>query len=141
MSCVVDIDASFAQGLTLVISPLIALMKDQVDALVARKINAAALDSTQSVDRISWIKNEVTTGAMKILYVAPERYVHGHHLCAMAGWNEVIWDRLNNEGFMALMKRVKISLLAVDESHCISQVRIQFPFPSLVLFPSAEGAW
>ena len=141
MSCMVDIDASFAQGLTLVISPLIALMKDQVDALVARKINAAALDSTQSVDRISWIKNEVTTGAMKILYVAPERYVHGHHLCAMGGRNKVPWDRLNNEGFIALMKRVKISLLAVDESHCISQVRVPSPLPSSVLFASTDGAW
>ena len=64
-------------------------MKDQVDALVARKINAAALDSTQNVDRISWIKNEVTTGAMKILYVAPERYVHGYYLYTVVGWNEV----------------------------------------------------
>ncbi|KAI0655184.1 ATP-dependent DNA helicase [Cubamyces menziesii] len=89
------------EGLTLVISPLIALMKDQVDALVARGVKAASLDSTQGQERTAWIKNEVLSGSMKILYVAPER--------------------LNNEGFIAMMRRVKISLLAVDESHCISQ--------------------
>ncbi|KAH9944291.1 ATP-dependent DNA helicase [Epithele typhae] len=89
------------EGLTLVISPLIALMRDQVDALVAKGVKAASIDSTQDAGRIAWVKEEVTSGAMKILYVAPER--------------------LNNEGFISLMKRVKISLLAVDESHCISQ--------------------
>ena len=48
-------------------------MKDQVDALVMRKVKAAALDSTQGLERTSWIKNEVISGSMKILYVAPER--------------------------------------------------------------------
>lgn len=61
------------QGLTLVISPLIALMKDQVDGLVMRGVKAANLDSTQGADRASWVKNEVLSGSMKILYVAPER--------------------------------------------------------------------
>ncbi|RPD55839.1 ATP-dependent DNA helicase [Lentinus tigrinus ALCF2SS1-7] len=96
-----QIPALCLEGLTLVISPLIALMKDQVDALVARGVKAANLDSTQGADRAAWIKGEVLSGNMKILYVAPER--------------------LNNEGFMAMMRRVRISLLAVDESHCISQ--------------------
>ncbi|KAI0639508.1 ATP-dependent DNA helicase [Trametes polyzona] len=96
-----QIPALCLEGLTLVISPLIALMKDQVDALVMRGVKAANLDSTQGADRAAWIKNEVLSGAMKILYVAPER--------------------LNNEGFIQMMRRVKISLLAVDESHCISQ--------------------
>nr|VWO96695.1 Pre-mRNA-splicing ATP-dependent RNA helicase PRP28 (EC [Ganoderma boninense] len=96
-----QIPALCLEGLTLVISPLIALMKDQVDALVTRGVKAANLDSTQDASRSAWIKNEVMTGSMKILYVAPER--------------------LNNEGFMAMMRRVRISLLAVDESHCISQ--------------------
>ncbi|KAI0669791.1 ATP-dependent DNA helicase [Trametes maxima] len=96
-----QIPALCLDGLTLVISPLIALMKDQVDGLVLRGVKAANLDSTQGADRAAWIKNEVVSGAMKILYVAPER--------------------LNNEGFISMMKRVKISLLAVDESHCISQ--------------------
>ncbi|KAI0778291.1 ATP-dependent DNA helicase [Trametes elegans] len=96
-----QIPALCLPGLTLVISPLIALMKDQVDGLVARGVKAASLDSTQGAERSSWIKGEVLSGSMRILYVAPER--------------------LNNEGFITLMKRVKISLLAVDESHCISQ--------------------
>lgn len=50
-------------------------MKDQVDALVARGVKAASLDSTLGMDRATWVKQEVASGAMKILYVAPERYV------------------------------------------------------------------
>ncbi|KAL6309884.1 ATP-dependent DNA helicase [Sparassis latifolia] len=96
-----QVPALCMEGLTLVISPLIALMKDQVDALVRRGVKAANLDSTLTADRAAWVKGEVLSGAMKILYVAPER--------------------LNNESFITMMKRVKISLLAVDESHCISQ--------------------
>ncbi|TBU63841.1 ATP-dependent DNA helicase [Dichomitus squalens] len=96
-----QIPALCLEGLTLVISPLIALMKDQVDTLVMRGVKAASLDSTQDASKSGWVKNEVITGSMKMLYVAPER--------------------LNNEGFMAMMRRVRISLLAVDESHCISQ--------------------
>ncbi|OCH96064.1 ATP-dependent DNA helicase [Obba rivulosa] len=96
-----QVPALCLDGLTLVISPLIALMKDQVDALVRRGVKAANLDSTLTADRAAWVKSEVLSGALKILYVAPER--------------------LNNESFIALMKRVKISLLAIDEAHCISQ--------------------
>ncbi|KII93915.1 hypothetical protein PLICRDRAFT_88210 [Plicaturopsis crispa FD-325 SS-3] len=96
-----QVPALCLDGLTLVISPLIALMTDQVDALVNRGVKAAKLDSTQGMEHASWVKQEVLSGAMKILYVAPER--------------------LNNEGFINMMSRVKISLLAVDESHCISQ--------------------
>ncbi|KAG1749921.1 ATP-dependent DNA helicase [Suillus paluster] len=88
-------------GLTLVISPLIALMKDQVDALVDRGVKAANLDSTLDAERSAWVKEEVISGRLKLLYVAPER--------------------LNNEGFVTMMSHVKISLLAIDESHCISQ--------------------
>ncbi|KAG2154770.1 ATP-dependent DNA helicase [Suillus clintonianus] len=88
-------------GLTLVISPLIALMKDQVDALVDRGVKAANLDSTLDAERSAWVKEEVISGRLKLLYVAPER--------------------LNNEGFITMMSHVKISLLAIDESHCISQ--------------------
>ncbi|KAJ6621662.1 ATP-dependent DNA helicase [Mycena sp. CBHHK59/15] len=86
---------------TLVISPLLSLMKDQVDVLVQKNVKAASLDSTLSADKASWVKSEVLSGAMKILYVAPER--------------------LNNESFIHMMSQVKISLLAVDEAHCISQ--------------------
>ncbi|KAJ7634230.1 ATP-dependent DNA helicase [Mycena polygramma] len=88
-------------GITLVISPLISLMKDQVDVLVQRNVKAASLDSSLSMDKASWVKSEVLSGSMKILYVAPER--------------------LNNEGFVQMMSQVKIALLAVDEAHCISQ--------------------
>ncbi|KAJ7103619.1 ATP-dependent DNA helicase [Mycena belliarum] len=88
-------------GITLVISPLISLMKDQVDGLVERKVKAASLDSTLSAETSSWVKSEVLSGSMKILYVAPER--------------------LNNESFVQMMGQVKIALLAVDEAHCISQ--------------------
>ncbi|KAJ7244723.1 ATP-dependent DNA helicase [Mycena haematopus] len=89
-------------GLTLVISPLISLMKDQVDALVQRNVKAASLDSTLTMDTATWVKAEVLSGwILKILYVAPER--------------------LNNEGFIHMMSQIKISLLAVDEAHCISQ--------------------
>ena len=48
-------------------------MKDQVDALVARNVKAASIDSTQGPDRTAWVKKEVLSGSMKILYVAPER--------------------------------------------------------------------
>ncbi|KAJ7786235.1 ATP-dependent DNA helicase [Mycena metata] len=88
-------------GITLVISPLISLMKDQVDVLVKRNVKAASLDSTLTADTASWVKSEVLSGSIKILYVAPER--------------------LNNEGFVQMMSQVKIALLAVDEAHCISQ--------------------
>ena len=57
----------------MVISPLIALMRDQVDALVRRKVNAASLDSTLTADKSAWVKQEVIEGRMKMLYVAPER--------------------------------------------------------------------
>lgn len=50
-------------------------MKDQVDALCSRGVKAANLDSTLSAERSAWVKQEVLSGAMKILYVAPERYV------------------------------------------------------------------
>ncbi|KAI0321730.1 ATP-dependent DNA helicase [Amylostereum chailletii] len=96
-----QIPALCFEGITLVISPLIALMKDQVDALCLRGVKAANLDSTLSMDRAAWVKQEVLSGSMKLLYVAPER--------------------LNNESFVNMMSQVRISLLAVDESHCISQ--------------------
>lgn len=55
-------------------------MKDQVDALVARGVKAASLDSTQTADRATWVKDEVLNGSMKILYVAPERSVFNRNL-------------------------------------------------------------
>ncbi|KZT06011.1 ATP-dependent DNA helicase [Laetiporus sulphureus 93-53] len=96
-----QVPALCLEGLTLVVSPLLSLMKDQVDALVQAGVKAASLDSTLTRERAAWVKDEVLSGSLKILYVSPER--------------------LNNEAFLAMMRRINISLLAVDESHCISQ--------------------
>ena len=88
-------------GLTLVVSPLIALMKDQVDALQALGIPAARLDSSLSSAEARAIYQAVGEGELKLLYVAPER--------------------LGNEGFLQRLRRARISLLAIDEAHCISE--------------------
>jgi superfamily II DNA helicase RecQ len=90
-------------GITLVVSPLIALMKDQVDGLVKRGIRAAAMDSSKSREEYIQICEGLRRGDIKLLYCAPEK--------------------LNNEGFAEQMKHVRggIRLLAVDEAHCISQ--------------------
>jgi ATP-dependent DNA helicase RecQ len=87
--------------LTVVLSPLISLMKDQVDALVARGIPATFLNSTLSRAEISARMSGVQRGEVKLLYVAPERFDLG-----------TLGDRLRNLG---------VSLLAVDEAHCISE--------------------
>ncbi|TGO56107.1 hypothetical protein BCON_0082g00200 [Botryotinia convoluta] len=90
-------------GITLVVSPLIALMKDQVDALVRRGIAAATFDSSKTREDFIQTCNQLRSGKLKLLYVAPER--------------------LNNEGFVEQMKYARggIRLLAVDEAHCISE--------------------
>lgn len=101
-------------------------MKDQVDALVRRGVKAASLDSTLDADQARLVKSEVLSGILKILYVAPERCVHSYFVCfspfVACRCLILVCHRLNNEGFMDMMRRVKISLLAVDESHCISEV-------------------
>ena len=88
-------------GMTLVVSPLIALMKDQIDALTARGISARRLDSTLSLDDYRAAADEIRSGQLRLLYVAPERF--------------------NNERFGQLIRRVRVSLFAVDEAHCISE--------------------
>ncbi|KAI6838131.1 ATP-dependent DNA helicase [Hortaea werneckii] len=90
-------------GLTIVVSPLIALMKDQVDALRRRGISAASLDSSKSTEEYANTMERVRKGTMDIVYCAPER--------------------LNNEVFIQSMTNVRggVRLLAVDESHCISE--------------------
>ncbi len=88
-------------GLTVVISPLIALMKDQIDFLRAHDIPAARLDSSLSRAEALEVFEELNRGRLRILYVSPER--------------------LGNERFLHDMARREISLLAVDEAHCISQ--------------------
>ncbi len=88
-------------GITLVVSPLIALMKDQIDFLQGRGIAAAKIDSSCTADEIAVINQGIETGELKLVYVAPERF--------------------NNERFLAQMKRTRISLFAIDEAHCISE--------------------
>jgi ATP-dependent DNA helicase RecQ len=88
-------------GLTLVVSPLVALMKDQVDFLLSRSIRAARLDSTLSREEFSQIRNALGRNELKLLYVAPERFA--------------------NEGFLHSLRRLNISMMVVDEVHCISE--------------------
>ena len=96
-----QLPALLLDGLTLVVSPLIALMKDQVDSLVARGIPAACLNST--LDQVAQrdVLAAARDGQLKLLYVAPERFRY--------------------PGAMAALARLPVALLAVDEAHCISQ--------------------
>lgn len=90
-------------GITIVVSPLIALMKDQVDALKRKGIAAECMDSTKTWEEIQNINKDLREGKLRLLYCAPER--------------------LNNEGFVGMMKYVKggVRLIGVDEAHCISE--------------------
>lgn len=88
-------------GVTLVISPLIALMKDQVDALVARDIPATLINSTLSWPEQKERLDGMRAGKWKLVYVAPERF--------------------RAESFLNALRGVEISLFAVDEAHCLSQ--------------------
>ena len=88
-------------GVTLVISPLIALMKDQVDALQSRGIAADCINSTMSAAHMRRVQVAAYKGRLDILYVAPERVV--------------------NPKFRDFLHAVKLSLIAIDEAHCISE--------------------
>ena len=88
-------------GVTLVVSPLIALMKDQIDFLVGRGIEAARLDSSLGEEGARDVTARLKEGRLKLLYVAPERF--------------------NNERFLDLLGNTPIALFAVDEAHCISE--------------------
>lgn len=91
------------EGVTLVISPLIALMKDQVDALRVNGIQAASLNSTLAYQDQQNIVQLLRENKLKLLYLAPERLL-----------------KTENE-FISFLKQVKVSLIAIDEAHCISQ--------------------
>ena len=88
-------------GVCLVVSPLIALMKDQVDALVARGIPATMINSSLSFPEQKERLEGMKRGAFKLVYVAPERFGH--------------------EGFMHALAEVDVNMVAVDEAHCLSQ--------------------
>ena len=96
-----QIPALLLPGITLVISPLISLMQDQVLALKSVGAPAAYLNSSLSLEQQSLVLRNLRQGRYKILYAAPER--------------------LLGEGFLAMAREVPISLVAVDEAHCISQ--------------------
>jgi ATP-dependent DNA helicase RecQ len=96
-----QLPAVLMEGTALVISPLIALMKDQVDALRSRGIAAARLDSSLTGEETQRVYADLREGRLKLLYVAPER--------------------LSGEAFLERLRRVKLSLLAIDEAHCISE--------------------
>ncbi len=96
-----QLPALMFSGVTLVVSPLIALMKDQVDQLHRLGIAAARLDSSVDAEQLQGIYRGLDDGSIKLLYVAPER--------------------LANERFLARLKRLSISMMAVDEAHCVSE--------------------
>ena len=95
-----QLTALLLPGLTLVVSPLLALMKDQIDSLQAKNIRAERLDSSLTEEKYRDVSNAIRQKTLKMIFVSPER--------------------LTNERFLNLIRRQQISLLAVDEAHCIS---------------------
>jgi len=95
-----QLPALLLPGLTLVVSPLIALMKDQVDHLDELRVPAAVINSTVPRDLQYERLEQAARGEIKLLYVAPERF--------------------QNEGFRSYLRKLKVSLFAVDEAHCVS---------------------
>jgi len=100
-----QIPALAREGLAIVVSPLIALMQDQVEALQQLGVNAAFLNSSLSVEDNSRITRQVMAGEIKLLYVAPERLMVGSFLSLL---DEV-------------QQHVGLALFAIDEAHCVSQ--------------------
>lgn len=96
-----QIPAMMMDGTTIVISPLISLMKDQVDTLQQLNIPSAFINSSLSLSESRKIMHEAENNKYRLLYVAPER--------------------LESESFIELIKNIKISMIAVDEAHCVSQ--------------------
>ena len=96
-----QIPALCFDGLTLVISPLISLMKDQVDQLQANGIEADFLNSSQTLQQQQQVQNKLISGQLKLLYVSPEKVM--------------------TNSFFQLISYTKVSFIAIDEAHCISQ--------------------
>src|SRR3989344_4588389 len=96
-----QLPAIMSEGTTLAISPLISLMKDQVDALRANGIAADFINSTVPPIEIDRIMRSAKSGTLKILYIAPER--------------------LSVPGFEDFLRTLRINLIAIDEAHCISE--------------------
>jgi len=130
-----QIPALVLEGITIVVSPLIALMKDQVDALKLNGVAAAFLNSSQSFSEQSSIIQQLKNNRLKLLYVAPERL-------------------LGQNGLLNYLKEINVSLFAIDEAHCIShwghdfrpeylvlgQLKKQFPaVPIIALTATADS--
>ena len=96
-----QIPALCFDGLTLVISPLISLMKDQVDQLQANGVEADFLNSSQTLEQQQQVQNKLISGQLKLLYVSPEKVM--------------------TNSFFQLISYSKVSFIAIDEAHCISQ--------------------
>ena len=99
--CAISLPALAFNGVTLVVSPLIALMKDQVDALNANGVPSRFINSSLSHKQSWQVQNEVKNGAVRLLYVAPER--------------------LPVPSFRRFLKDINLDLIAIDEAHCISE--------------------
>ncbi len=113
-----QVPALLVRGLTLVISPLISLMKDQVDGLVRRGVPAAFINSSLSRADIDARLDQAARGELKLLYVAPER--------------------LESRGFRERLPDLNIGILAVDEAHCVSQWGDEFR-PSYLRIADLRG--
>ena len=128
-----QIPAVTTEGVTVVVSPLIALMKDQVEGLKANGIPAAFMNSSQSYNEAQIIENQLFENKLKLLYVSPEKMV--------------------SQSFLPLLKRLKVNLFAIDEAHCISSwghdfrpeytqlgfLKLQFPtIPIVALTATAD---
>ena len=96
-----QVPAVVGEGIVVVVSPLIALMRDQCQALIANGVPAAALNSALSADEAMQVWNDLRSGSLRILYVSPERLAH----------------RGTTDG----LRQLPLKLLAVDEAHCVSQ--------------------
>lgn len=96
-----QLPACLLKGITIVVSPLIALMKDQVDAAVERGLSAVCINSSQSWSEQRELLRGMAQGRHKLVYVSPERFA--------------------NDSFRQALDQVEVDLLAVDEAHCISQ--------------------
>lgn len=96
-----QVPAILMNGITIVVSPLISLMKDQVNALVQQGVNSAYINSSLTNEEYEKTIREASAGKYKILYVAPERLLTG--------------------GFLNLCQVIHISMVAIDEAHCVSQ--------------------
>ena len=102
-----QLPALLRNGVTIVVSPLIALMEDQVSALREAGVNAAFLNSTLAFEQVREIESALLNDSLDLLYIAPER--------------------LLTERTLELFDRAKLALFAIDEAHCVSQWGARFP--------------